>query len=273
MDARLQRRVQRYGWDLASTEYDPLWEEQLAPARTAMLGSASLAPPEHVLDLACGTGLVTLNAARSVGPRGTVLGTDLSGQMIEVARQRALEQQLPNVEFQRMDAETLDLPNATFDVVLCALGLMYLPDPQRALREWLRVLKPGGRVAIAVWGKRVNCGWSPVFPIVDAEVDTDVCPLFFSLGEPDALAQLANDAGFQNVQQRRIATVLNYVDADEACDAAFVGGPVALAWSRFDAQTRARARARYKHAIEPWRRSEGYRIPGEFVIVAGRRPR
>ena len=165
-----------------------------------------------------------------------MLGTDLSGQMVEVARQRAAEQQLTNVKFLRMDAETLDLPNATFDVVLCALGLMYLPDPQRAVREWLRVLKPGGRVVIAIWGKRVNCGWSPVFPIVDAEVESDVCPLFFSLGEPDALARLCSDVGFENVQQRRIATMLKYADADEACDAAFVGGPVALAWSRFDAR-------------------------------------
>ena len=118
MDARLQRRVQRYGWDLASNEYDPLWEEQLAPARTAMLAFGSLAPGELSLDLSCGTGLVTLNAARSVGPRCSVLGTDLSGQMIEVARQRALEQQLSNVTFQRMDAEAPDLPNATFDFVL-----------------------------------------------------------------------------------------------------------------------------------------------------------
>ena len=273
MDARLQRRVQRYGWDLASNEYDPLWEEQLTPARNGMLAFAALAPDERVLDLACGTGLVTLNAARSVGSGGTVLGTDISGQMIEIARQRAREQQLSNVTFQRMDAETFDLPRASFDVVLCSLGLMYVPDPQHAVREWLRVLKPGGRVAIAVWGKRVNCGWSPVFPIVDAEVDTEVCPLFFSLGEQDALAQLCSDAGFENVEQRRIASVLSYTDADEACDAAFIGGPVALAWSRFDAETRARARARYKHAIEPWRRSQGcYRIPGEFVIVAGRRP-
>ena len=85
---------------------------------------------------------------------------------------------------------------------------MYLPDPQRAVREWLRVLKPGGRVVMAIWGKRVNCGWSPVFPIVDAEVESDVCPLFFSLGEPDALAQLCSDVGFENVQQRRIATML-----------------------------------------------------------------
>jgi ubiquinone/menaquinone biosynthesis C-methylase UbiE len=273
MDARLQRRVQRYGWDLASTEYDPLWEEQLTPARNGMLAFAALAPDERVLDLACGTGLVTLNAARSVGPGGTVIGTDISGQMIEIARQRAREQQLSNVTFQRMDAETFDLPRAGFDVVLCSLGLMYVPDPQHAVREWLQVLKPGGRVAIAVWGKRVNCGWSPVFPIVDAEVDTEVCPLFFSLGEQDALARLCSDAGFENVEQRRIASVLCYSDADEACDAAFIGGPVALAWSRFDAETRARARARYKHAIEPWRRSQGcYRIPGEFVIVAGRRP-
>lgn len=225
-----------------------------------------------MLDLACGTGLVTLDAARRVGPHGRVLGTDLSGQMVETARQRAADQQLSNATFQRMDAETLDLPDATFDVVLCALGLMYLPDPQHAVREWRRVLKPGGRAVIAIWGKRVNCGWSPVFPIVDAEVETDVCPLFFSLGEPDALAALCSDAGFESVRQRRIASVLSYANVDEACDAAFVGGPVALAWSRFDAKVRARARARYKHAIEPWRRSQGYRIPGEFVVVAGRAP-
>lgn len=272
MDAKLQRRVQRYGWDLASNDYDCLWQEQLAPARNWLLALAALTPGQRVLDLACGTGLVTLAAAASVGPGGSVLGTDLSGQMVAVARQRAADQQVSNVSFERMDAETLDFPAATFDAVLCSLGLMYVPDPQRAVREWLRVLKPGGRVAIAVWGKRANCGWSPVFPIVEAEVDSDVCPLFFSLGEPDALAQLCKDAGFSAVRQRRIATILSYDDADAACDAAFVGGPVALAWSRFDAEVRAHVRARYKHAIEPWRRNPGYRIPGEFVIVTGVAP-
>ena len=158
MDARVHKRVQRYGWDLASNDYDSLWQEQLAPARAGMLDLAALAPGEHVLDLACGTGIATLDAARAVGSTGTVVGTDLSGQMVEVAQQRAAEQQLSNVTFARMDAETLDLPDATFDIVLCSLGLMYLPDPQRAVSEWLRVLKPGGRVAIAIWGKRANCG-------------------------------------------------------------------------------------------------------------------
>ena len=261
MDARLQRRLQRYGWDLASNDYDPLWQEQLAPARTATLDLASLAPGEHVLDLACGTGLLTLAAADAVGTNGKVVGTDLSGQMIEVARQRAVERQLRNVTFARMDAETLDLPHATFDAVLCSLGLMYVSDSARAVREWQRVLKPGGRAVIAVWGKRVNCGWSPMFPIVDAEVESDVCPLFFSLGEPGALAQLCHDAGFQDVHESRIATMLHYPDADAACDAAFIGGPVALAWSRFGAEVRARVRTRYKHAIEPWRRSRATGSP------------
>ena len=272
MDAKLQRRVQRYGWDLASNAYDPLWQEQLAPARTWMLELAGLEPGQQVLDLACGTGLVTLAAGEIVGPRGSVLGTDLSGQMVEVARQRAVEQRASNVTFKRMDAETLKLPDATFDVVLCSLGLMYVPDAQHALCEWRRVLKPGGRVALAVWGKRGNCGWSPVFPIVEAEVESDVCPLFFSLGEPNVLAQLCEDTGFRDVRQQRVASALKYDDAETACNAAFIGGPVALAWSRFDEEVRAEARERYKLAIEPWRCDQGYRIPGEFVIVAGTNP-
>jgi ubiquinone/menaquinone biosynthesis C-methylase UbiE len=192
--------------------------------------------------------------------------------MVEAARRRAVEQEVSNATFLRMDAEALDLPDAVFDVVLCSLGLMYVPDPQRAVREWRRVLKPGGRVAIAVWGKRSNCGWSPVFPIVEQEVESDVCPLFFSLGEPDVLAQLCADSGFDSVRQRRIPTILSYDDAQSACDAAFVGGPVALAWSRFDAETRERARSRYQDAIEPWRRNQSYRIPGEFVVVTGVAP-
>jgi len=93
-------------------------------------------------------------------------------------------------------------------------------------------------------------------------------PLFFRLGQHDALARQCADAGFADVEEQRIAATLDYADADEACDAALVGGPVALAWSRFPADARMRVRSRYVEAIAGWRQDRGYRIPGEFVVVA-----
>ena len=268
MDPKLQTRIQRYGWDLASSDYEPLWQQQLAAARTALLVAASLVEAEQVLDVACGTGLLTFEAARRVGPAGQVVGVDLSDKMIETARR------MPgtNVNFRRMDAQKLDLPAQSVDAVLCGLGLMYVADPLVALTEMLRVLRPGGRVALAVWGRRSHCGWAPVFEIVETEVSTDVCPLFFNLGAGNELASLCEQAGFEVFDNRRLNSTLVYADAATACDAAFVGGPVALAWSRFDEATRLRARQRYLSAIEPWRHQSGYRIPGEFVIVAARKP-
>jgi ubiquinone/menaquinone biosynthesis C-methylase UbiE len=269
MEPNLQRRVQRYGWDRAALDYELLWQTQLASARTQLLESASLVPGERVLDVACGTGLVTFCAAQTVGPTGQVLGTDLSGRMVEAAIQRAAQRGALNASFARMDGETLDLPNASFDVALCSLGLMYMPDPEKAVREMARVLRPGGRLVLAVWGERSACGWEALFPIIDTEVSSEVCPLFFRLGQKDALARLCIAAGVEILEQHRLATTLTYANADEACNAAFIGGPVALAWSRFDDEARARVRRRYIEAIEVWRRDRGYRIPGEFVLVAG----
>jgi ubiquinone/menaquinone biosynthesis C-methylase UbiE len=273
VEARLQRRVQRYGWDLAARDYERLWQAQLDEAQQAMLAAVALRPGERVVDVACGTGLVSLAAARAVGAAGSVLGVDLSGAMVEAAARRARASGVAHARFARMDAEALELADGGVDVALCALGLMYLPDPAQALRELCRVVRPGGRIGLAVWGERSRCGWAPVFSIVDAEVKSDVCPLFFGLGCGDALAHACRDAGLAQVEQHRIATQLAYADGDDACDAAFVGGPVALAWSRFDAATRARVRTAYLEAISRWRDAVGaYRVPGEFVVVVARRP-
>jgi SAM-dependent methyltransferase len=149
---------------------------------------------------------------------------------------------------------------------------MYMPDPEQALREMRRALRAGGRVSLAVWGERSKCGWSALFPIVGDEIASEVCPLFFRLGEQDTLARLCAGAKFENVRHRRITATLAFADANEACDAAFVGGPVALAWSRFNDEVRARVRVRYLDAIASWRDGHGYRIPGEFVIAAAVAP-
>ena len=152
-------------------------------------------------------------------------------------------------------------------MALCSLGLMYVADPLQAVRELRRALRPRGRVGVAVWGARERCGWAAVFPIVQAEVASEVCPLFFGLGGQGVLSDLCRAAGLEVLSEQRIGTHLEYADASQACEAAFVGGPVALAWARFDPSVRARVCERYLQAIEPWRAGAGFRIPGEFVIV------
>jgi ubiquinone/menaquinone biosynthesis C-methylase UbiE len=274
VEARLQRRVQRYGWDLAAADYDSAWSTQLAGCQEALLALAGLRPGERVLDVACGTGHGARAAALAVGPCGTVLGVDLSGAMVEAAQSRS-QLALPGaapVCFARMDGEALDLPDASFDVVLCVLGLMYMPQPAQALREMRRVLRPGGRLAAAVWGERARCGWADVFGIVDAEVASDVCPLFFQLGAAGILARECVAAGFASSTERRLPVSLAYADGAAACQAAFAGGPVALAWSRFDAEARARAQGRYLASIARWRGRDGYRVPAEFVLACAYAP-
>jgi SAM-dependent methyltransferase len=272
MDPRLQRRVQRYGWDLAADAYAQHWHRPLAGVHGEILALAAPDPGEAVLDVACGTGALAVVAASAVGPAGRVLGVDLSDAMVQACGQRASDLGLGQAAFARMDAEQLQLPDAGLDVAMCALGLMYRPDPDVALRELHRVLRPGGRAVLAVWGERARCGWAPLFGIVDAEVRSEVCPLFFGLGQGAALARRCASAGLQVTLQRRRRDSLDYADAAEACAAAFAGGPVALAWSRFDASVRDRVQSRYLESIASWRQGDGYCVPAEYLIVVAERP-
>jgi ubiquinone/menaquinone biosynthesis C-methylase UbiE len=273
VEARLQRRVQRYGWDKAAAYYERYWARQLEPAQALMLTLAALRPGERVLDVACGTGLIAFPAAHAVGPGGAVVGTDISEQMVTTLRALAARRNAVNLTAERMDAEDLRLPDATFDVTLCALGLMYFPDPRAAVQEMIRVLRPGGRIAVAVWGARDRCGWAEIFPIVDRRVASEVCPLFFQLGTGDALRYCLEAGGGCDVQVRRLSTTLVYGAAEDAVGAAFAGGPVALAYARFDPEVREAAHAEYLASIAAFRTSGGhYQIPGEFVVASAAKP-
>jgi ubiquinone/menaquinone biosynthesis C-methylase UbiE len=272
MDARLQRRVQRYGWDKAARDYEGGWRAQLEPAQSLMLKMVALQPGERVLDVACGTGLVSFRILEAIGATGAVVGTDISAEMVATARGLAAERGISNATFRRFDAEAMALEEGDFDAAVCGLGLMYVPSPVKALEEMFRLLKPGGRAGAAVWGARNNCGWAEIFPIVDARVASEVCPLFFQLGTKDSLARRFGEAGFREIRFERLEIELAYASEDEALLAAFRGGPVALAYSRFDDQTREAVHAEYLRSIESYRDGAGYRIPGEFVAAVGVRP-
>lgn len=272
MEPALQRRVQRYGWDYSSPHYETGWQRQLWPAQERLLNLSGLKPGENVLDISCGTGLVTFPIAKAVQQNGgSVLGVDLSEKMIEIAVEEAKTNGASNTNFRHMDAEELDLPDNSFDVAINSLGLMYYPDPDKAIQEMHRVVKPGGRATALVWGRRNACGWAEIFPIVDQRVKTDVCPLFFQLGTGNSLQQTFEKAGFEDVITERFSETLHYNTDQEAIVGAFLGGAVALAYRKFDDQTREETHAEYIESIQPYRNGTAYEIPGEFVIVTGRK--
>jgi ubiquinone/menaquinone biosynthesis C-methylase UbiE len=267
MEERLQRRVQRYGWDKAAAYYEQFWQQQLEPAQTRLLELLQLQKNETIIETACGTGLLTFRMAKAIEPGGHITGTDISDRMVEMATEIAKEKNCSNTSFQRMEAEELTLPDVAYDVAVCSLGLMYVTDAQQSVNELYRIVKPGGRTGILVWGQRDHCGWADIFPIVDSRVTSDVCPLFFRLGTADILQQVCKQAGFEKLVSERMQTTLQYRTAEDACGAAFVGGPVALAYNRFTEDIKKEARAEYISSIEQYKQGDGYAIPGEFVIV------
>lgn len=267
MDPRLQRRVQRYGWDKAAEYYEESWKDQLKPAQDKLMEMAALKPGEKVLETSCGTGLVTFRVAREIGDDGKIIATDLSEKMVEMAEQNAVKQGLSNITFRRMDAEALDLEDNQFDAALCGLGLMYFPDPVQGLKEMYRVLKPGGRSVVAIWGERNKCGWADIFPIVDKHVASEVCPMFFQQGTGKTLEYSLENAGFDNIQIERLTVKLNFKNTDHAILAAFSGGPVALAYKKFDEKTKEVVHRDYLNSISEYRNGDGYQIPGEYVVA------
>jgi ubiquinone/menaquinone biosynthesis C-methylase UbiE len=269
MKAKLQRRIQRYGWDMAASYYENSWQAQLQPVHEQLLELANIQAGERVLDIAAGTGLLTYRIAEQVGESGHVLGTDISEEMVKLAKETAATQGITNVRVERMEAEQLKCDEYTFDLVVCSLGLMYVPDAAAAFAEMYRVLKQNGRATVAVWGARQSCGWAESFPIVDTRVKSEVCPLFFGLGTGNTAIHAFEKAGFTEITLQRIESPIEFDTGEDANEAVFLGGPVALAYSRFDRDVREQVQAEYLASIEPYRQDEGYAIPSEYVVAQG----
>jgi len=272
VEPKLHRRVQRYGWDLAVNDYDRYFVPLLKHCSERCLALLELQPGERVLDVATGTGVAAFLAAGWVGPAGEVVATDISQKMVDATREEAQRRRAGNMRCERVDAEDLSYPDGSFDAVTCVLGLMYPADPQRAIEQMQRVLRPGGRAAVAVWGRRERCGWAEIFPIVDARVESDVCPLFFQLGSPGALSYAFGRAGFVELHEERVDSPLRFAGERDVLAAVFAGGPVALAYSKFSPEAREEAHREYLESIAEYRNGGGYEIPGEFVFMLARKP-
>jgi SAM-dependent methyltransferase len=175
-----------------------------------------------VLDVACGAGYPALAAARAVQPGGSVVATDLSRQMIDVAAERARAEGLDNIEFVQRDGEDLQFHSQSFDAALNAYGLMFCPDPPRALIEAHRVLLPDGRIALVTWDLPSQ---SPFFAVL-----RDVAADFFVLRDPgpdepnpfrfastDVLRSMLEEAGFSSVHVDRLTMTFECESALDYC--------------------------------------------------------
>jgi len=212
-DANAHRAASLAGWEEAA----PGWVRRQdairafgAPVSRWMLEAVSLKPGGRVLELAAGLGETGMLAAEQVAPTGGVIISDQADAMLDGARARAAELGFSNVEFQVLGAEWIDLPLASVDAVLCRWGYMLLADPGAALAETRRVLRPGGRVALAVWDAVQHNPWA-VLPMLElrerglAETPSPAAPGPFALGESDRVRALLEQAGFAEIDVQSLA--------------------------------------------------------------------
>jgi len=220
IDIKEQQRAQ---WRDAADAWDRYFEwysRAFAPVMTWCADAIAAAPGMHVLDVAAGSGQPALAIAARVQPSGTILGIDFSPEMVAVAERRARQAGASNVSFGTMDAEQLELPDASFDAVTCACGLIFFPDAHRALAEMRRVLKPGGRIAIVVWDQPlkspfVTVGGGAVSRFHAPTPPNPNSPGAFRFAKPDVLERVLHDAGFGDVTIASVPMPIEFESTQE----------------------------------------------------------
>lgn len=211
-DAVKYKRTTFEQWQAAAEawyRWSPLLHQWLGNATNEMLAMAGIATGHRILDVAAGAGEQSITAAKKVGPSGYVLATDISPGILEFAQKLAKESGLNNIETQVMDGENLTIPDATFDAVISRVGLIYFPDQQKALREMLRVLKPGGKVGAIVYSTPdKNKFFSIPVSIIRnrAKLPPPVPgqPGPFSLGAEGVIEKAFEQAGFKHIDAKLV---------------------------------------------------------------------
>jgi SAM-dependent methyltransferase len=234
-------------------------------------------PGERVLELACGTGGPGLDAAPLVAPGGEVVISDFSAEMTAIAADQASARGLPNVSARVLDLEQIDEPDASYDVILCREGLMLVPDPARAAREIRRIVRPGGRVAITVWGPRGRNPWlSVVFDTVSEQLVPTPPPRIphpFSLSGADQLGAVLAGAGLSDVQVGELSTPYHAASVDEWWErTAALAGPLAQKLALLPDGAAQALKQRAAERIGAYRTPTGLEIPGACLVATAVSP-
>jgi SAM-dependent methyltransferase len=254
-------------------------DRQLARAVEWMIRAAEPAPGDRVLELAGGPGTVSLAAAQLVGEEGEVICTDFAEPMVQVALRRIAEVGVQNINCHVMDAEAIDLPDADIDVVLCRMGFMLMADPEQALRESARVLRGGGRLALAVWSDAAANPWAsvPMRVISDhlnAPPPPPDAPGLWALADERRLRSMLVAAGFDSVTTEVLDDHVMYDSVGAWVQGiARLAGPLRALFDNLDERGRSAILTAVEAAADPFRQDDGtVAVPERMLAASGVKP-
>lgn len=237
-----------------------------------LLQIAALQPGERVLDLACGTGVVARHAAAAVGRAGATTGLDINVGMLAAARAMSPGPGA-SINWVEGSATGMNLPSASFDVILCQQGLQFFPDRDAALREMLRVLVPGGRVALSVWKSP-----SPYNDAVGAALDrfagAETATKYRAarvVPSAETLHSMIVAVGFRAVAVRPRSVIIHQPEIESFVLGHLSGGPVASAIAGLGEADRAAFARQVKAALQPYAEGDGVAYPDEVNIATALR--
>jgi SAM-dependent methyltransferase len=243
-------------------------EEVATPVREWMLRELRPEKGHTVLELAAGVGETGFEASAIVGEHGRLITSDFSPAMLEAARRRGAELAVANVDYRLIDAERIELEDDSVDGVLCRFGYMLMADPEAALAESRRVLRPGGRLALAVWGAPEQ---NPFFGIIAVSLiqrghidppEPPPAPGIFSMASAERTEGLLRGAGFGEVRTEEVPGRFVLPDVDEYLSViADTAGPIALALRGLADPDRAAVKADVEDSLRRFVADGGYELP------------
>ena len=234
---------------------------------------AAIKPGDRVLDVACGTGVVTRLVANKIGSAGQIVGFDLNPGMI--ARARASPGTPASIEWRVGSATDMPFAHATFDCVICQHGLQFIRDKAAAVSEMHRVLADRGRAVISVWRSIEHCPWqAAIANAVERNVGSEQAAQIrsaFSFGDADQLQQLIVAAGFRGVEIRIDRETIRHASIAEYVPGYISATPVAAAVAAFDKEAQEKITGDVRDALAAYRVGDGLAAPIEAHVVIGHR--
>lgn len=262
------------GWD----RWDSYFSRNMTFINHRLVADARLQPGLRVLDLGSGTGYPALLAGDVVGSEGSVVGIDLAESMLAVATRKAKALGMQHVTFRTGDATTLPFDAGSFDAVISRFCLMFLPEIPKALKEILRVLKPGGYVAAAVWSAPeknpfIRIPMDVIKTITPLPPPDPEAPGIFRLAKPGDLAGMMERAGLALLSDDEFTAEVTYATAEEFFRSMMdIAAPIQNLFATLTPEQKTEAERGIVKAVKEYRRQQGVALPITVRIVSARKP-